>query len=260
MGRQALLTALVGAAAILYASPSAAAADPLHALAAKYAPVVRLSEQIEPCAGGEGFEPIDVNALFGKEDVALRGPWSGSNIVMVGPKASDLASGRHGYSLDFPGDPLSSSACSYEEWERRITVGHRPTVYAHVASEDGRRDCDDVSLLRPGGEVGRAGGHRRLEHVDAPVEAEADGGEVEVSHQLLRLAQQAGEVGRLLQPDREQLPLLVALRPAVPARAEAVAERLEHRVGRQLEDQKLFQVEVECVHTTEDRCAAPASA
>jgi hypothetical protein len=137
VGRKALLTALAGAAALLSASP-AAAADPLHALAARYAPVVRLSEQIEPCAGGEAFEPIDVDAIFGKEDVALRGPWSGSNIVMVAPKASDLASGRHGYSLDFPGDPLSSSACSYEEWERRITVGHRPTVYAHAASEDGK--------------------------------------------------------------------------------------------------------------------------
>jgi hypothetical protein len=134
------LIALVGAALMLCAHPHGAfaATDPLHALATRYAPVVRLSEQEEPCAGGESFEPIDVDALFGDDGVALRGPWSGANLVEVGPRVSDLAQGRYGYALDFPGDALSSSACSYEQWQRRITAGHRPTVYAHVAVEDGR--------------------------------------------------------------------------------------------------------------------------
>jgi hypothetical protein len=127
-------------AALGCVEPAAAFAsgDALHTLAARYAPVVRLSEQQEPCAGGEAFEPIDVNAILGNDEVALRGPWSGANLVKVGPRASDLASGRYGYALDFPGDPLASSACSYEEWQRRITEGRRPTVYAHVAVEDGR--------------------------------------------------------------------------------------------------------------------------
>jgi hypothetical protein len=134
------LSTLLGAVALVCVDPRAAsaAANPLHELAARYAPVVRLSEEQEPCASGEAFEPIDVNAIFGNDGVALRGPWNGSNLVMVGPQASDVASGRHGYSLDFPGDPLSSSACSYEEWQRRITTGRRPTVYAHLALEDGK--------------------------------------------------------------------------------------------------------------------------
>lgn len=140
MGRQAFLSALAGAAVVLFLDPGAAlaAGDPLHALAARYSPVVRLSEQLEPCAGGEAFEPIDVHALFGNDEVTLRGPSRGSSVVVVAPKASDLASGRERYSLDFPGDPLTSSACSYEQWQRRITARRRPTVYAHVAEEDGK--------------------------------------------------------------------------------------------------------------------------
>jgi hypothetical protein len=121
----------------LWAGP-AAAADPLHTLAARYAPVVRLSEQEQPCGRGEAFEPIDVNAIFGNDEVALRGPWTAANLVKVAPTAAEIAGGRHGYALDFPGDPLTSSACSYEQWERRSTVGLKPTVYAHAAVEDGK--------------------------------------------------------------------------------------------------------------------------
>jgi hypothetical protein len=141
VGRQRRIAlGLCALAAAVCARPSAAAAaeDALHALATRYAPVVRLSEQLEPCAGGEAFEPVDVDAIFGNDEVALRGPWQAANLVKVGPQASDLASGRNGYALDFPGNPLSSSACSYEQWQRRITAERRPTVYAHVASEDGR--------------------------------------------------------------------------------------------------------------------------
>ena len=110
------------------------AADPLRELATRYAPVVRLSEQEKPCARGESFEPIDVNAIFGNEEVVLRGP---GKAVIVAPRVTDVARGRRGYSLDFPGNALSSAACSYEQWQRRITVGRRPRVYAHVAVEGG---------------------------------------------------------------------------------------------------------------------------
>jgi hypothetical protein len=115
-----------------------AAADPLQSLAAKYAPVVRLSEQEVPCGRGEAFDPIDVKAIFDNDEVALRGPWTAANLVQVGPSMADVSNGRDGYALDFPGDPLTSSACSYEQWERRSTMGRSPTVYAHVAAEDGK--------------------------------------------------------------------------------------------------------------------------
>lgn len=136
MGRKAFLTALVCTAAFVVAAPAVAFAvpDPLRTLADRYAPIVRLSEQEEPCASGEAFEPIDVNAIFANDEVVLRGP----NLFKVAPRASDLARAREGDALDFPGNPLRSSACSYEQWQRRITAGRKPTVYAHVAVEDGK--------------------------------------------------------------------------------------------------------------------------
>jgi len=133
-----VLAAVVVACLACPGTAAAATGDPLHELAARYAPVVRLSEQEAPCASGESFEPINVDAVLGNDEVALRGPWTGSNLVKVAPRASDIASGRYGYSLDFPGDALSSSACSYEEWQRRITEGREPAVYAHVATESGK--------------------------------------------------------------------------------------------------------------------------
>jgi hypothetical protein len=96
---------------------------------------VRLSEQEAPCARGESFEPIDVNAIFGDDEVTLRGP---SNFAKAAPSAADVASDHEGYALDFPGNALSSSACSYETWQRRITEGRAATVYAHVATESGK--------------------------------------------------------------------------------------------------------------------------
>ena len=105
-----------------------------QALAKRYAPVVRLVEQKEECGPGEPYDPIDVNALFGQPTVALRGPWNGSDLVKIGPTAHDLTGALYDYHLDFPGDALSPG-CGYEKWARRITEGHQPTVYAHVATE-----------------------------------------------------------------------------------------------------------------------------
>src|SRR5947207_2108489 len=136
--RGVLVAAVVIVCCACSPTASAAAGDAVHELAARYAPVVRLSEQEAPCARVESFEPLDVDAIFGNDEVALRGPWSGANLVKVGPRSADLASGRYGYALDFPGDGLSSSVCSYEEWQRRITAQRRPTVYAHVATESGK--------------------------------------------------------------------------------------------------------------------------
>ena len=111
-------------------APAATPGTAVERLATRYAPVVRLSEQQEPCGGGESFEPIDVNVLFGREDVTLDGK--------PRPRASDLAGGHSGSELDFPGNPLRSSVCSYEQWQRRITAGRPSAVYAHVAGEIGR--------------------------------------------------------------------------------------------------------------------------
>jgi hypothetical protein len=122
----------------LAAAPAAAAdlADE-EALAERFAPVVRLVEQEEECATrGEPYDPLDVDLLLANEPtVALRGPWNTTDLVEIGPEAEDLVN-RYEYHLDYPGDALEPG-CSYELWARRLQVGSKPTVYAHVATEEG---------------------------------------------------------------------------------------------------------------------------
>jgi hypothetical protein len=103
-------------------------------LAERYAPVVRLVKQEQECGPGEPYEPMDVDALFGNQTVALRGPWSANDLVKIGPTAQDLGKGLYQYHLDFPGNALEPG-CDYERWARRVTEGHKPTVYAHVATD-----------------------------------------------------------------------------------------------------------------------------
>jgi hypothetical protein len=126
---------VVAGAAILIAvaAPAGAGLRDERALAARFAPVVRLVEQPDECGPGEPYEPMDVDALFGQPTVALRGPWTPVDLVKIGPVAKDLV-GRYEYHLDFPGSPLDPG-CGYERWSRLITTGTKPTVYAHVAKD-----------------------------------------------------------------------------------------------------------------------------
>jgi hypothetical protein len=116
-----------------------ALAGPEEDLAARYAPVVRLVEQLEECGPGEPYEPSDVDAYLDEETVSLRGPWRSNDLVEIAPGADDLGQGLYEYNLDFPGDALNPG-CDYERWARRITEGTEPTVYAHVVSEPGFPD------------------------------------------------------------------------------------------------------------------------
>jgi hypothetical protein len=130
------LAALVALLALI--APSGAGADLAdeRALAERFAPVVRIVEQVEECGPGEPYEPIDVDVLFGEPTVALRGPWNPSDLVEIGPAAGDLVN-RYEYHLDFPGDALDPG-CDYERWGRRLTERSAPSVYAHVATELGQ--------------------------------------------------------------------------------------------------------------------------
>jgi hypothetical protein len=129
---------LVVACLALVAAPVAAAdLAAERELAERYAPVVRLVEQEEECGAGEPYDPLDVELLLDEEPtVALRGPWSATDLVKIGPTGEDLRN-RFEYHLDFPGDALAAG-CDYERWTRRLAEGSEPTVYAHVATEDGR--------------------------------------------------------------------------------------------------------------------------
>jgi hypothetical protein len=130
------LLALLAAAALAF--PALASADLADetALAQKYAPVVRIVEQAQTCGYGEKYGPIDVDLLFDEPTVALRGPWNLSDLVKIGPLATDLAN-RFEYHLDFPGSTLEPG-CDYERWTQRLTEDSDPAVYAHVATEPAR--------------------------------------------------------------------------------------------------------------------------
>jgi hypothetical protein len=106
-----------------------------QALAERYAPVVRIVEQQQECGHGEPYRPLDVNLLFEEPAVALRGPWNRTDLVKIAPTAKDVA-GLYSYHLDFPGNALHPG-CDYERWDRRLSEGHSPAVYAHVATDPG---------------------------------------------------------------------------------------------------------------------------
>ena len=139
MNRSCVLVLLGLVVAGVLGRPGGAAADPETELALKFAPVVRLVEQEKPCGHGEPYRPDSVDLVLGNDEVALRGPWAGSNLVKVAPTARDLSRGLVGYHLDFPGDPLSPG-CDYEEWARRIEAGSVPTMYARVVGEAAHPD------------------------------------------------------------------------------------------------------------------------
>ena len=121
------------AVALVFALPAAGSLADEQARAERYAPVVRLVQQPDECGPGEPYRPMDVNALFGKDTVSLRGPWNPTDLVKVGPAAKDLE-GRYEYHLDFPGNPLDPG-CGYERWARKVSEGTTPTVYAHVVGD-----------------------------------------------------------------------------------------------------------------------------
>ena len=132
--RRPVLVTLLAVAVLGFCTTARADGGDEQALAKRFAPVVRLVEQKDECGPGEPYRPLDVDALFGQPTVALRGPWNAADLVKIGPTADDLAGGLYEYHLDFPGDALSPG-CGYERWARRVSEGHRPTVYAHVATD-----------------------------------------------------------------------------------------------------------------------------
>ena len=134
MSRFAVIGAGLALAVCSFGAPRALAAGSDSELAQKFAPVVRLVEQQEPCGHGEPYDPVSVDVVLGNDAVALRGPWAASGVVKVAPTAHDLSAGLFGYHLDFPGNPLSPG-CSYEEWARSISEGTPATTYARVVPD-----------------------------------------------------------------------------------------------------------------------------
>jgi hypothetical protein len=112
--------------------------DAAGELAERYAPVVMLVDQPEPCSvEGEALLPMSVDAVLDNPQVALRQVGNGDPVVRWGPEASDLFDLGEGFYLDFPGSALAPG-CVYEEDFHRFAAELEPTVYAHVVSQDDR--------------------------------------------------------------------------------------------------------------------------
>jgi hypothetical protein len=132
-----VLVALLGVVAACVAAPAAFAdtrADE-QALARRYAPVVVLRTQSEPCdRRGDAYFPVAVETFLGRPDVTLVGP-GGERVAA--PTAADLAGRDGSWYLDFAGDPLRPG-CDFDRWFRSIARGRPATVYAHAVAEQGR--------------------------------------------------------------------------------------------------------------------------
>jgi hypothetical protein len=130
---------VVGVAAAFLSAPSGAGTSQSseQALADRYAPIVALQEQDEPCGKGEGYRPDPVDVVLGNPEVVLRGPGEGHPIVKVAPTARDLFGKGEGYYLDLPGNPLAPG-CTYEEELRRWRGGRSPVAYAHMVRDPAR--------------------------------------------------------------------------------------------------------------------------
>jgi hypothetical protein len=130
------LAGLLAGRGAVHAQP----ADDEQALADRYAPIVMLRTQAEPCdADGEPFVPMAVDRILDNRQVALRQVGNGDPTVMRGPGAADLADLGEGFYLDFPGDALDPG-CLYEQDNDRFNAGQPEVVYAHIAKEDGHPD------------------------------------------------------------------------------------------------------------------------
>jgi hypothetical protein len=134
-----LVLAAVGVVTVMggAASPSAAQDDAASELADRYGPFVRLQEDSTDCDEGEQFQPTDVEAVMGNQQVALRGPWERADLVALSPDSGLLSQKFPGHALDFPGNPLRPG-CTYAEWSAQINAEFEPTVYAYVTTDPTR--------------------------------------------------------------------------------------------------------------------------
>jgi hypothetical protein len=131
-------TVLVVLAWIVAAIPAAAQADdPALRLAERFAPVVFLKQQVEPCDDdGEPFLPAPVDVTFNADGVVLRDA-PGATPIASAVDNRALWSGGPDAFVDLPGHPREPG-CIYEEVFRRQMGDRPPVVYAHVATEDGQ--------------------------------------------------------------------------------------------------------------------------
>ena len=127
--KRVLALAVCGAVATA-GSPAGAQSDDASELLARYAPVLELRAQTEPCGEGEPYFPVAVDAILGRDDVVLRD--GSGDVITAAPTAADLARGGEDLALDLPGNALDPG-CSYEEWFDSLAA--EPAVYGRVVPD-----------------------------------------------------------------------------------------------------------------------------
>lgn len=127
--------ARVGAGQSQVASRRQSAAE--EQLAAKYAPIVMVKAQKEPCDGdGESFVPSPVELILGDPNVALERNAGAADaaadpVVLMGPTAADLFANDETLYLDFPGNPRNPG-CDYEQYFAPRMANRPAVTYAHI--------------------------------------------------------------------------------------------------------------------------------
>ncbi len=129
--------------AVLIRPQAAAAQDGQSAeteLVERYAPVIALRPQTEPCdTSGEQFAPAPADLVLDNPHMLLRQIGVENPVVLRGPTASDIFGMGGGFYIDFPGDAFGPG-CLYERDYQRYNQGRNAVVYAHIATQSDRPD------------------------------------------------------------------------------------------------------------------------
>lgn len=114
------------------------AESPEQTLVDRYAPIAFLSEQTVPCdPDGEPWVMAPIDIVFTNENVEFRAEPDYS-VIREGVTGPVLFERGDGYYVDFPGNARTPT-CGYELDAREAMKGYEPTVYAHIAHEEGKQ-------------------------------------------------------------------------------------------------------------------------
>ncbi len=128
----AMLPALT--AHMTQAAPASQMSDAAGQLARKYAPVMYLKSQEQPCdANGEPFLPAPIDVTFDPRVLLRR---EGAD-PQPGLDLPDLFTADPTTYIDLPGHPREPG-CIYERDFKEVMGDQRPVVYAHIATEEGK--------------------------------------------------------------------------------------------------------------------------
>lgn len=132
-------------------SPWQSTGDAEQLLADRYAPIVYLRQiSNDICdTNNEGFDPIAVDAVLGRETVPLRVSESGRpsgplDTVATSPTTADLYGRDANHFLDLPGSPLRPRCDYRRDYAAMVAAGEVEYVaYAHIYLEPG---TDELAL------------------------------------------------------------------------------------------------------------------